>query len=140
MDALQASEDQLRGIINTVQLLENEVGSIEETDAGDDLDTAASSADTPTVPVGSSPSVPSVESAERILRGAGGRRSSWADGGSAEAVGVEETQTNDANAGENCSPASVAEMRKKLELEQEQQEQQQRAPPSRYSNCLHAIL
>jgi hypothetical protein len=48
-------------------------------------------------------------------------------------VAVEETQINDANAGENSSLSSVAEMRKKLELEQKQ-EQEQRAPPSRYSN------
>ncbi len=137
VDALQASEDQLRGLINTAKLLENEVGNIEESDAEDDLDTAASSAVSspviPTAPARSSPSMASVESAERILRGAGGRRTSWADGSSAEAVAVEETQINDANAGENSSLSSVAEMRKKLELEQKQ-EQEQRAPPSRYSN------
>ena len=134
VEALQASEDQLRGLINTAKLLENEVGSTEETDAGRDPAAARSSVGIPEVSAGSPPSVPPAESAGWILRGAGGRRTSWADGGSAEAAAVE-AQINDANARENSSPLSVAEMSKKLEQEQDQQQQQeQRAPPSRYCN------
>ena len=103
LDALQASEDHLRGLIRTAKLLENEVGSDEDTvtDGGDGLDSSA----------------PSAVEAEAERRGAAGRRSSWADGGSAKVATVE-PQTSD-GAGDTRSLA-----------------QQQSAPPTRERRSL----
>lgn len=130
VDALQASENQLRGLINTARLLE-EVGDTEETDAGPDPDASRCSAGIPKLSAGSPQPTPSAESVERVLRGAGGRRTSWADGGSADVVAME-TQVDDSNVAENSGPLLAAEMHKKSDQEQNQQQQEQRAPPSRY--------
>lgn len=131
VDALLASEDQLRGLITTAKLLEDEVDSGADEHATHDLDGATSISSA--VPTASPHSMPSTESAERMLRGAGGRRTSWASGSSAEAA-TAVVQFSEASAAQNATSVPVADYHTVEQGQaqgQEQQQQKQRSPPSR---------